>query len=35
MGIEHVYEEFEDTRMEIHYRYDRSLKFISKAFQGE
>jgi len=35
MGIEHVYEEFEDTHMEIHYRYDRSLKFISKAFQGE
>lgn len=31
--IEHVYEEFEDTHMDIGYRYDRSLQFISEAFE--
>lgn len=34
LGIDHVYEEFEDTHMKIIYRYDRSLKFISDAFQS-
>ena len=31
-GIEHVYEEFEDTHMNIPYRYDRSLPWISECF---
>lgn len=33
LGIQHVYEEFDDTHMEIQYRYDRSLRFISDAFE--
>lgn len=31
-GIEHLYEEFEDTHMNIPYRYDRSLPWISERF---
>ncbi len=32
--IKHIYEEFEDTHMDIGYRYDRSLEFISHAFES-
>lgn len=32
LRIQHTYEEFEDTHMDIGYRYDRSLQFISEAF---
>jgi S-formylglutathione hydrolase FrmB len=31
--IDHIYEEFDDTHMDIPYRYDRSLEFITQAFQ--
>jgi enterochelin esterase family protein len=34
LRIQHVYEEFEDTHMDIAYRYDRSLQFISQAFKS-
>jgi len=30
LGIEHIYEEFEDSHMKISYRFDRSLQFISE-----
>jgi len=32
LGVPHIYEEFDDTHMDIAYRYDRSLAFISQAF---
>ena len=31
-GIEHVYEEFDDTHRDLDYRYDRSLPWISEQF---
>ncbi len=31
-GIEHIYEEFDDTHRELDYRYDRSLPWISEQF---
>lgn len=34
LGIDHTYEEFDDTHMKLSYRYDRSLEFISKAFSS-
>jgi S-formylglutathione hydrolase FrmB len=34
LGIRHIVEEFDDTHMNIQYRYDRSLELISRAFRG-
>ncbi len=33
LGIRHVVEEFDDTHMNIQYRYDRSLELASRAFK--
>lgn len=33
-GIEHTHEEFEDTHMDISYRYDRSLPWIAKRLRS-
>jgi len=33
-GVEHVYEEFDDTHRDLDYRYDRSLPWISERFPG-
>jgi enterochelin esterase family protein len=33
-GIRHTFEEFDDTHMDITYRYDRSLRLLSEALTG-